>query len=225
MNSTHHAPHLTVDVRSPLTLKTYTVATLPQTPVTPVTSFTATSPYVRAVFESALDSPGSSLSSSPVFSEVYNDIRGATAADTRRIVCLQRELRESELRLQQAGRLGMELHQENDRLRRGIDILQQEYDSLAVRNDIDSSSAGGGIPDDKESLTHSLLSMTGLKAMQSIRGQNTLLQARNQSLNTHCEEADMRTYCFVFILSFYFLYFFLKAKCHNIVVVLSYLVL
>ena len=168
---------LTVDVRPPLS-----VPTLPQSPAPYITT---SSPHLQSIFITALNSPGSFLAS-PI-SDAYHEIRGETDADTRRIIHIQRDLRESELRLQQAGRLGMELHQQNDRLRRGIEILQNEYDNV-----INEQVNMNRLNTDATSTSPLSSASDGLKAMKAIRSQNTLLQARNQSLNAHCEEADTR---------------------------------
>ena len=107
-------------------------------------------------------------------------------SETNDIVALRRDLKECENRLQQAGRLGLELHLQNDRLRRGIDHLQTELNGVHANNGVNGEQS--------EKMPFSTFSGSNgrLKAMENIKSTNALLQARNMSLNTHCEEADQR---------------------------------
>ena len=170
-----NSPGLTVDVSAETSsasrLTELTVSSLPDSPA-PLHLLSA-SPHVRSIFESAIESPRSSLSS-PV-------------SETNDVVALRRELKECENRLQQAGRLGLELHLQNDRLRRGIDHLQMELNGVHENNGV------SGEQSEKMPFFSTFSGSNGrLKAMENIKSTNALLQARNMSLNTHCEEADQR---------------------------------
>ena len=134
------------------------------------------SPQVQRLFETAASSPASSLST-PVHSPT-TVIHGKTPLDDRRIAALQRELRDSELQLQQAGRLGIQLHHQNDRLTKGIEHLQEENDRRH-----DSTPAMVGLPTTTPHPT---------PVDEYMKAQNNLLQSRNQNLNLHCEEADQK---------------------------------
>ena len=94
------------------------------------------------------------------------------------------------MRLQQAGRLGMELHQQNTRLRRGIQHLEHEHELNFSIGKTGMGTDAAAYDTNQTTAHHDRVEANA--AAIHLRSQNTVLHARNQNLNVHCEEADAR---------------------------------